>query len=286
MTKEENKKEGVSTDDIDLRLVSDSEAKTMSQNFYKMAIAIQTTLNVFQRQVMHNLGLRALHKEASSGSSYQGLTSGISSRFAYNALVTYPTLHIRKILEQQDASKFQINFVSAGIDTAIGVPLELNGSIKTMQSLGVDVKKADLMKMTSRSFFPFAIRNGLVWSQINADSKSLPTDIVTAGVSGALSSPFHNIGMKMAESAATEKTVFEAMNKVKNDFIQNPNLLRAGAPSRTIATMAAKFFLSPKTTEFIKETIEDIFEGGKDTPSNSPSPEKNVVKTIGSGTVR
>ncbi len=270
-------KNNVSTDD--LRLVTDSEEKAMSQNFYKMAIAIQTTVNVFQRQVLHNLGLRALHRDDSLKTSRQGLTSGISSRFTYNALVTYPTLHIRKFLEQQEASKFEINFISIGIDTAIGVPLELNGSIKTMQSLGVQVKKSDLIKMTSRSFLPFAIRNGLVWSQINADSQSFPIDVAASGIVGAASVPFQNIGVKMAETVVTEKTVFEAMSKVKNEFIQNPNLLRAGAPARIAATMAAKVFLSPQTTEFIQEVVKNIFGGEKSTPSNSPSPKKEVVKT-------
>ncbi len=269
-------KNNVSTDD--LRLVTDSEEKAMSQNFYKMAIAIQTTVNVFQRQVLHNLGLRALHRDDSLKTSRQGLTSGISSRFA-NALVNYPILNIRKTLEQQEASKFEINFISTGIDTAIGVPLELNGSIKTMQSLGVQVKKSDLIKMTSRSFLPFAIRNGLVWSQINADSQSFPIDVAASGIVGAASVPFQNIGVKMAETVVTEKTVFEAMSKVKNEFIQNPNLLRAGAPARIAATMAAKVFLSPQTTEFIKEVVENIFGGEKSTPSNSPSPKKEVVKT-------
>ncbi len=264
-------------DYVDVRQITDVEAKTMSENFSKMA---QIALNIVNRQIAHNFGLFSLYNKTSSvDTAKPNLLNGISSRVAYNSLVTYPILHIRKELEEKEASKFQINFAAAGIDTFIGVPLELNGSIKTMQKLGVNVEKTDLLKMTSKSFVPFLFRNLLVWSEINKESQGMPNDIARAGVVGAFSSPLHNIGIKMAESF-NEKTILEAMNKTKNYFLENPSRLSSGIQSRAIATMAAKILLSPQTTEFFTNVVLDIFSNNNDKPSNSPSPTKEVVKTV------
>ena len=110
----------------EIRPVTEKESELMSENFSRFAMTLQILLNTAQRQAFHVLGLASLHEDKKFTPSVASLTSGISSRFLYSGIVTYPILQVRKVLEEKNAPKFQINFAAAAINTAIGTPLELN----------------------------------------------------------------------------------------------------------------------------------------------------------------
>jgi len=241
----------------------------MSDNFSRFAMGLQILLNTAQRQAFHVLGLAALHEDKKFTANLSSLTSGISSRLLYSGVVTYPILQVRKFLEEKNAPKFQINFAAAAINTAIGVPLELNSSIKTFNALGLDIKKGDLVKMSAASFVPFMVRNAIVWSQINEEYPNLLAKSATAAVAGVVSTPFHNIGLKVAEDSVVHQSWNELGNKLLKDVKERPNFLWKGIPQRVLATAAATFLLSSEATKLIEEAAKNVINY-KETPSSAP----------------
>jgi len=260
-------------DKNDPKLLNKEDSEVISQNFSKFANVLQSGANLIQRQLFHNISLVKLHQVDTSGITEKNtinaktLLSGLPSRFAYNAAVTYPILHIRKTLENENAPKFLINFAAVGIDSTLGTYLELHSSKKILQTLGVHLKTSHLLKASAFSLIPLATCNSITWGVINAkESDSLVTNISLGAVSGATSTPFRNIGMQMAENSIGNSFT-QATKKTIEQFARNPTLFIAGGVPRVAAMTLSKIFLSPKTSEFFEDIVKDIF---KDSPSNSP----------------
>ncbi len=260
----------------EIRPVTEVEAQVMSINFSNLAFALQTFANITQRHALHVLGLAALHDDKKFTANSASLTGGLSSRIAQGVISNYPILQVRKFLKEEEAPKYVIKFAATGIDTAIGVPFELNGSIKTLRALGVSVQKRDLIKMSAASFVPFVLRNAIVWNPIiNEDFKdedfkdNVKMRAVNAACYGAASTPFNNIGLKAAEASVVAPTWRELGENVLAEFTKKPKLLVKGLPQRTAATVGATFLLSAQATEFIEKVAKSILEL-EDVPSNSP----------------
>jgi hypothetical protein len=258
----------------EIRPVSKEETTTISDKFGQLAIGIQTVFNAFQRQALTNLGTFALHKDKTNPLNFSSLTNGLGSRFLYQAVATYPALQIRKILtDKTDLPHFAINFATTGIETAFGVPLEVNSSLKTLKLLGIDIAKKDLLIASTRTFFPFLIRNSLAWCAINSNpnNNDFFSKITYGALAGAISTPFHNIGIKAMENSAN-KSWEETWNAVLKEIRKQPSTLFRGSPFRSLSIAATAFLLSPQTTDLLSEKCNEIFDYYNDKTSSNPKP--------------
>lgn len=250
------------------RLFTDDESEIISQNFSKFANALQTSANLVQRQFFHNFGLTKLYDKKDTKVDAKTMLSGLPARFAYNVAVTYPILHIRKVLEKEGSPKYLINLAAVGIDSTVGTILELKSSEALLKKLGVNITNSQLLKMTSFSFIPFALGNSITWGVINQqDSESVITNAAAGSFAGGISTPLRNLGMSMVENSVGNSFSEAAQNTVKH-FASNPRLLVAGFVPRVAAMAISKIFLSPKTTEFFEELTEEILR--VEVPSKSP----------------
>ncbi len=268
MSKKTVDQKSAGTDEIlEIRPVTPAESEKMSNGFARLANVMQVVANAVQRQVATNLGIMLLHKHKRPEINISSLADGFSSRLIYSGVVTYPCLWVRKTLEDKGASQFAINFATASVDTAIGVPLEVNSSIKTLKLLGVDIAKKDLMAVSARAFFPFFIRNQISWCAINSGSQEdLKGKVFLGALAGAASASFHNIGTLAMENSLN-KTWEETWCAVAREVRSHPNLF-VGAGTRAVSIGASAIFLSPQTTEFLTQKCREIF--GEIEPSRSP----------------
>lgn len=269
----------------DIRVVTEIEAKKMSEGFVHLAHAMQVTFNAFQRNVAENIGLMGLYKEKKPTINLLSLNNGFSSKLASGGFATYPCLTIRKYLEDADAPKYAINFSTAFVDAAIRVPLDVNRSRKTLSLLGIDIAKKDLLKVSTKTFFPHFVRNYLTWTQINSLSHdNLITKSLSSAAAGAISTPLHNIGTLTMENAvgkSWEETAAAVLKAIKEQVVnENTGLVKKrssaeiakylfrGAGSRSSSIGTASIILAPQTAEFLTKKCEEIF--GDKIPSKSP----------------
>jgi hypothetical protein len=261
-------------DDLDLRAVSEVEASQISERFMQLALGVQTFLNAIQRQALTNLGIGALYKDKESKPvNFSSLTNGLGSRLLYQGVATYPSLVVRKILtEKTEAPQFAIDFATTGVETTLGILPEVNSSFKTLRLMGVSITKDDLLTASKRAYAPVFIRNGLAWWAINSNTQkdSIVSKIAYGAAAGALSTPFHNITIKAIENSPG-KTWDETWKAISEDVMKQPQIFFRGASFRAASIAATSFFLWPKTTEYIAEKCNNIFNLTAEKPSTSPN---------------
>lgn len=252
----------------EISAVSPTEEKKLLNIFSNLAIGSQIGLNALQRQVLQNLATAALHPDKKFAISASSLTAGLSTRILSQGLVTYPCLQVRKYLtENTEQPKFVITLATSLVDTAIGVPLEVYGSLKTLKTLGIDISKKDLLMVSSKSFVPFFLRNCITWAAINNNSQdSLFTKSWKAAMSGAVSTVPHNVGMKFVEYSSG-KSVFEVASLIAKDVKLDPSILIRGVGFRVATTVGSAFCLSSKLTQILEENQCKFF--GAEKPSGS-----------------
>ena len=252
----------------EIRPLSPIEERKIFNVFSQLAIGTQIGFNALQRQSLHNLATVALFSDKKLAINVSSLTAGLSSRILSQGVVTYPCLQIRKYLtENTDQPKFAITFATSLVDTSIGVPLEVNSSLKTLKTLGIDISKKDLLMVSSKSFVPFFLRNCITWAAINDNSQeSLFGKACNAAFAGLASTVPHNIGMKVVEYSSV-KSVGEVVDLVKSDINLNPRILMKGAGFRVAATIGSVFCLSSNLTQILEEGGRKFF--GAEKPSSS-----------------
>lgn len=252
----------------EIRPVSSLEEKKIFDKFSQLALATQIGFNSLQRQAMHNLATAALHPDKKFSVNIPSLTSGLSARILSQGMVTYPCLQVRKYLaENTDQTKFAITLKTSLVDTIIGVPLEVYGSLKTLKTLGIDISKKDLLMISAKSFTPFFLRNSISWAAINDDSQdNLFVKACKAAFSGIASTMPHNIGMKVVEYSSG-RSVVEVAKLVVQDIKFDPSILTKGAVFRTGATVGSVFCLSPKLTKALEDSWHKVFSA--ENPSSS-----------------
>jgi hypothetical protein len=266
-----------SKDDLHVRPVSESEAKQISDRFGQLAIGIQTFFNAIQRQALTNLGIVALYKgKEKNPVSFSSLGNGLGSRLAYQVVANYPALSVRKILtDKTEVPAFTINLATTGVETGLGVSLEVNSSLKTLKLLGIDVTKKDLLAASTRTFLPFFVRNGLAWWAINSNTQDNMTSKIAYGAAaGAISTPFHNVGIKAIENSPG-KTWQETWEAISKDIQSQPKSFLRGASFRSASIAATALFLSPQATDYILKKCSEIFDFSNiaeysNKPSTSP----------------
>lgn len=270
-------------DGLDVRPVSEVEVKQISDQFGHLAIGIQTFFNAVQRQALTNLGIGALYKDKEKPSiNLFSLTNGLGSRLLYQGIATYPSLTIRKILtEKTDAPQFAIDFATTGAETTLGILPEVNSSFKTLKLMGVNISKSDLLTASRRAYVPVFIRNGLAWWAINSntDKDNIVSKVGYGAVAGATSIPFHNIAIKAIENSPG-RTWDETWKVIQEDIMRRPQIFFKGTSFRAASIAATAFFLWPKTTEYISEKCENIFNLFEGKPSTSPSKASNANKSL------
>lgn len=263
----------------EIQTLPEAEEKKISSVFSNLAMGFQIGINSVQRQALHNLNTAALHPDKKFAINLASLTGGLSARLASQGLVSYPCLRIRKYLEEKtDKPKFVITLATSLVDTTIGVPLEVYGSLKTLKTLGINISKKDLLMISSKSFVPFFLRNCVTWAAINDSSQdNLFTRAWKAAIAGAVSTVPHNAGMKAIEYSSLGKSVSEVASLVAQDVKLNPSILLRGVGFRTATTIGSTFCLWSKFTQILEEGERKIFGAEKPSPSIvAPSSQKVV----------
>lgn len=263
----------------EIKALPKAEEKKILSVFSNLAMGFQIGLNSLQRQALHNLTTAALHPDKKFAINFSSLTGGLSARLLSQGLVSYPCLRIRKHLEEEAKQpRFVITLATSLVDTVIGVPLEVYGSLKTLKTLGIDISKKDLLMISSKSFIPFFLRNGIAWAAINDNSQdNLFTKAWKAAIAGAVSTVPHNMGMKAIEYSASGKSVSEVASLVAQDVKLNPSIFLRGAGFRTAATIGSTFCLWSKFTQILEDGERKVFGAEKPSPSIvAPSSQKVV----------
>jgi hypothetical protein len=256
-----------------IRPITEKEEHKMSERFSQISIVMQSILNALQRQSLTNLATAAIYKDRKFTTNFSSLTNGLSSRLAYQGFAIYPALQIRKVLIENNLPQFSINFATTFTDTFLGVPLEVNSSLKTLKLLGVNIAKKDLLTVSTRTFFPFFVRNGLSWCAINSNSQeSLLSKIAYGAAAGIISTPFNNIGIKVIEHSPN-KTWQETWEAVLKEITKQPNLFR-GVHLRASSIAASSILLAPQTTAYLTGKFSEVFI--ENIPSKCPKPESSI----------
>lgn len=257
----------------EVRPVNKAEEKQISDRFEQLAIGVQTFLNAVQRQALTNLGIGSLYKDKERKPlNFSSLTNGLGSRLLYQGVATYPSLTVRKVMtEKADVPQFVIDLTTTTAETTLGILPEVNSSFKTLKLMGVNIAKKDLLTSSTRAYAPVFIRNGLAWWAINSntDKDNIASKIVCGGLAGAASTAFHNIGIKAIENSPG-KTWDETWKVIHEDIVSRPQIFFRGTGFRAASIAATAFFLWPKTTEYISEKCNEIFDLCSSKPSPSP----------------
>ncbi len=251
----------------EIRVVNSEEEKTMSSNFQKLANALQVSVNGLQKQIFRNKATFSLHDKKISEVGFSNLFNGLSLQMAQPFLVTYPCLQVRKIMRDSGSPNYAVNFATAFCDTLIGTPLEATSLMKTLKLVGINLQLKDLALSSARSFAPFMVRNTLSWTVVN-DSRPIEDKALTSVGAAVVSTPFNNIGVKIAENSIN-RNLRDTMEAVVNQIKENPALLIKGMSSRVISVgILSSILLSSRVEEYIEKKCQEIFVNNK--PSTSP----------------
>lgn len=257
----------------EIRPVTQQEASNISNIFTQLSFGTQLIGNAIQRQALNNLGIEAMHKNKPVKTSVASLSSGLSSRLLYQGVAAYPSLCLRKYLtEDTNLPEYAITLATTGAETALGVKLDVKSSLKTLQSLGINIPKENLLNISARTFLPFYIRNGLAWCAINSNSQdNLASKALYGFGAGVLSTAPHNIGIKVMEHSFN-KTIPETIKAVTNEISKDPQLLTRGSLLRGASILGTTLFFSREATQYLEDGLRNMFDSESDSHLNSKNP--------------
>jgi hypothetical protein len=259
MTKTDNQDKEIA--ELDLRPINPPETHQISNIFNRLAEFTAALSNGLQRQIATNIGSRTLHRNDGglNPQKHAPLTAGLMSRFAYQAGATYPSLLTRQVLTNKgDVPQYAITLSTTGVETTLGMPFEVSGSMKTLQKLGIEIGKKDLMVASSRAFLPFFVRNNLAWMAINSNTDDgLMSKVGFGALAGAISVPFHNIGMKAMEHSPN-KTYSQTWNAIQKEVMQNPKQFFQGTSVRSASIATTAILLAPETLNKLAELYQKV----------------------------
>jgi hypothetical protein len=230
---------------------------TENSHIDKAQYFAQVILNSLQRQVANNLGfLFTSGKKVAITPNL--LLGGFESRLAYNFFAIGPALLLRNYLDENNHNKIATSLLVAGVETTIGVPMEVYGSKNLLKTLGIEFDIKQLPRNSARIFVPALARNSLSWLAVGATPQdtTFPAKIGIAAALNALSTPLQNTCNIILENSALSNK--ELIKEVINKFAEDPKLLFRGASIRAISGIAATFILSKETAVFLKEEITNL----------------------------
>lgn len=241
--------------------------------------AVQCSINAFQRQgfvnlkMLADLGASPIKELAKDPSIF---ARGYTSRLGYQGFGMYPSLVLKQYVDPE-TSKYTLSVATAGLEAAIGVPLELNAAKKTLKQSGKEfVSKSDFANTAKLVFLPFVARNYLAWLVLNGDEQDPLKKVAYGGLAGICSAPLDSFGNQVMKVSDLTKGAFDTYAEAfkKMDY----KVAAKAVPYRVAGGGIAAGLLSDQFGKVLSNIINPLYQEVvgrfKDGPNSQVEPKK------------
>lgn len=214
--------------------------------------------NAFQEKVSTNLKNLVEENKFKEAKNPRILTSGYLPNLSYHCLSMIPAIIVRERIEE-GTSKFVISGVTAGIETTIGVPLEVMGMQKFLkESYGLDIsqRRLDVMR---RVFIPFGMRNTLVWIGFNDPSENMMEAAGKGAIAGlvtTLPDTLENFMMRHGPEINLWESFIKACKQTR---AMTPSTMMMASLIRAASVGISAGGLSKETREALEKSFDSLF---------------------------